>query len=432
MTSHSGADGSLPAAQVETFSSANAVVVGVLLDLLAAGSRRAASAWVHAHTAFVEGERSDPQRPCVTRLIVWPYGQEDERSLRGVLPALEESLARRIGYLSGYKGSEHRTPLLLELRDGTQHPGPTRHQQLQQALDLAYGEAEPATRQALGKLREALDRARIGVAGSTSCGGYDVLHVADCDDQERDSLQALIQPVADALHAHQKSARRRGLPLDGAFLNNFSPVTADVTPDPTLSAAPTASAAPVEQRSAPLTIGVITPGGTAAPRDVLGKLEHIDGIDVQTVVVPRGATGLTRKMVREADSLLLEEPAAIIAGYGGGRPEDLDPVFDALRDALGHCPLPIFIAIGHRDYRRQIDSDHVRMCATPADAAELFRIEILDLPRRRASAAAQAAAALASAVGDPVRSKEIASQLSTQLAAIDVELQAARNRHLQP
>ncbi len=331
MTSHSGAAGPLPAAQVETFSSANVVVVGVLLDLLAAGSQRAASAWLHAHTAFVEGERSEPQQPSVTRLIVWPYGQNDELSLRSVLPTLEDSLARRAGYLYGYKGSEHRTPLLLELRDGTQHPGPARHQQLQRVLDLAYSEAEPAAREALGNLRAAFDRARISVAGSKSCGRYDVVHLSDCDDKERVSLQALIPPVADALHAHGKSLRRRRLSDDGVFLNNFSPVTADVTVDSALRSSP---AQPHEQTAAPLTIGVITPGGTAAPRDVLGKLEHVEGITVHQVVVPRGAVGLTSTMVRAADTLLLQHPAAIIAGYGGGRQDDLDPVLDALQAAL--------------------------------------------------------------------------------------------------
>ena len=405
---------------VEQFSLTNLAVVGVWIDLSEEGMHRAARAWLRAHSLF---GFPDDGRPHSASLIVTPASRRDERVLRSAWERIEASLARRIGY----SPSRWRTTLALDLRPASEHPGPDRHDELSRHVSEALGAR-------LGREIDAVAGAdfaarladcQIGTAGSESCGRYDVLIVPDATDDDLAAIKALMQPASDLIHAYGKHLRRSGAGTPtGVTFNNLTPVVTD-------RGAPREKAG--EGAGASIQIGVLMPGGTAAPRDMLGKLEQLEpDVEVIAQTVPRSTPALTAAMIRAVDTLLDQHPAALVAGYGGGDRADLDHVTRALKEALSRLRLPMYVGIGHRDWTAGIDSEHVRMCATPSDAAELCRIETVEIPQSRALLAAQAASELAAAVGDPDRSLAAVERFTDGMSGLDKRLKTARSTHLQP
>ena len=411
----------LPAATPDTFSSTNLAVLAVWVGLVAEGATAAADAWMRAHSAFVPGSGD------VTRLLVTPAGEADWAVLRDAQSVIEAALARHVGFRPG---DQHRSTLRVGIQLASQHPAQARRTELSAALDEAIAASGVGASGVddMIAMRDALNRGRLGLAGSASCGRYDVIIAPDISEDERVALEGRMQSVDNALHARAKQLRRAGQAADGVYVNNYAPVAVDLSAATVLARLP-ASPHPDERD---ILVGVITAGGQAAPTDVLGKLEQLSGVILQPVVVPRSDPALTRKMVRAVSNLCEDAPAAIVVGYGGGEPEQLDRVVDALDAALAGRSVPMYVGVGHRNYQRAVASPHVRMCATPADAAELFRIEVLDIPRRRAHLVARASADLILAVGDPGRSAQLTTLLAAQLEALDLELKRARAAHGQP
>ncbi|MBB3084195.1 hypothetical protein FHR93_002409 [Geodermatophilus sabuli] len=356
-----------------------------------------------------------------------PASEADKDVLQDAQSAIEAALARHVGLRPG---DQHRSTLRVGIQRASQHPARARHAELSAALyeAIAASGVGASGVDDMIAMRDALNRGRLGLAGSASCGRYDVIIAPDISEEERVALEGRMQSVDNALHARAKQLRRTGQAVDGVYVNNYAPVAADLSTATALARLPRAR----QSEEHDIVVGVITPGGSAAPRDVLGKLEQLPGVSLQTVTVRRGDPALTATMVRAVDALCLSAPAAIVVDYGGGEREQLDQVFDALQLALANRSVPMYVGIGHRNYERALDSPLVRMCATPADAAELFRIEVLDIPRRRADLVAGASADLLLAVGHPGRSAQVATMLAGQLGQLDLELKRARDAHGQP
>lgn len=131
---------------------------------------------------------------------------------------------------------------------------------------------------------------------------------------------------------------------------------------------------------AKLRVGLVIPGGPAAPSDVKKDLENHPFIELHEVVVPRGAIDIGNRMAEAVSNLSAQNDVLIVA-YGGGKPEDLQKVFDALRSPLEHVQLRTWVAIGHASDKFNIDNPKVVMCRTPSDARSLFLAEALEYPR---------------------------------------------------
>lgn len=407
--------------RVDQFSLTNLATIGVWIDLSEEGMHSAARAWLRAHSLFGS---SDGGSAYVASLTVTPASKKDERALRSALERIEASLARRAGYLPG-QGGIWRSTLTFDLRPASDHPGPARHEELSRHLGEALGARLAGSDDAAGVgLAARLAGSLIGAAGSKSCGWYDVLIVPDATDADLAAVEALVKPASDLLHGYSKHLRRHGGDATGVGFNNFTPVVTD-------RGAPREREG--ERAGAPIRIGVLMPGGTAAPTDMLGKLEQLEpDIEIIEQTVPRSTRSLAAAMVRAVDTLLDQHPAALVAGYGGGERVELARVTSALNEALSRCRLPMYVGIGHRDWTEGIDSELVRMCATPSDAAELCRIEIVEIPQRRAGLAEQVASELAAAIGDPDRSRAAVAQFTAGMSNLDDRLESALRGHGQP
>lgn len=392
------------------FSSTNLVVLAVWVEL-APRSVFAADAWVHAHSAFMTTFGN------LTRLVVTPADGDGEVALQRERSTILAALERYAGFQAD---NPARSTLEFELRPASEHPGRARRTALLASVNGAINAATPGHDANLIQLQAALQTARISAAGSQSCGAYDVI-VGPAG-----ATAEAVYDVSSDLWAYCKQERRAGRP-EPAQLNNFSPVVEDLSTAQVLAALPQVQ--PPDERE--VIVGVILPGGTAAPTDVVGKLEHLSGVSVQEQrVYVTDAANLIPAMVRAVDTLVQNGAHAIVVGFGGGELHRLNRIMVAVQAAVDGRLLPIFVGVGHRDFNTIATGAHVRTCATPADATELFRVEMLDIPRQRAALTRTASIELTRAVGSrPAASEKIASDLLQNYAALQVDLEQARARH---
>jgi hypothetical protein len=188
----------------------------------------------------------------------------------------------------------------------------------------------------------------------------------------------------------------------------------------------------ITPRQPPL-VGVIVPGGNAAPGDVRSILAKADGIQIKPVVVERApASVMIRSVMRAIDVLRDSNPVGLVVGYGGTNQDGtLDAVVDGLAAELARpCP-PMYLGLGHDDYRRTVEAPAARWCRTPLAAASLFLLEAVELPRERIDLMEQARKALAAAFAEPDRMADVCSKLVAGLRSIDMRLEVARDKYLQ-
>jgi hypothetical protein len=116
-------------------------------------------------------------------------------------------------------------------------------------------------------------------------------------------------------------------------------------------------------------VGAIVPGGKAAAGDVTSVLEA-GAIDFKAVVVRRSTAAMMgREMMRAIDSLRDDNPVALVIGYGGTNENGaLDAVVDALAPELERPSRPMYVGLGHDEYKRTVDAVGVRWCTTPGFA----------------------------------------------------------------
>ncbi len=415
-------EGGAPAASVEEFSATNAVLLGVLHDLLLAGQQGAADAWTRAHTAFVSEGKG-------VTLVITPADELDEAVLREGLATIDAALGR----YAGYSPISYREALRLSFRPCRQHPNAgERRKALLAAVEGARAESSGDEHAVLSRFLDLVDRARLGAARSFCCGDYDLFTIDGLDDDEQGFLQRIVYDSSDLIFQYQKRARRVNRPSAG--LNNFSPAVGIVYASDLVAASlVSGTRGPAATQDSVAVVGVITAGGSAASSDVIGKLQ-LEGPALELVprVVPRSSPSLSRTMHRALDDIKDHNPVAVVIGYGGGQRHELDAIVEAIRPECEHPSQPLYVGIGHSDYDRKVAGPGVRWCTTPSAAAELFRVEALTAPRKRLRLLEEASAAIRVAMGDPVKTSEIVSRLESGLEAVRSELEASRTSQLQP
>ncbi|MBB2923198.1 exodeoxyribonuclease VII large subunit [Cellulomonas cellasea] len=407
------------------FTATNLALFGVLQDLAAANEIAAADAWLRASCDFAPGTGTS------TVLTVTAYDAADRLTLTHAWPTISAALGAHVGH-DPDRRMWASTPVSAHLSDElAAHPvTPDRLLELTlRARDLAgapgFTKLDPDARATLPALSEtlagALHGARVLRAGSASCGDYQLIALSPTNAQTPQQVADTIRPVSYAIF-------RTG--LGGNELNNLSPVVADIT---TATLADALGAHIATPAAGAHRVGVLTPGGRAAPQDVLSKLTARSDLEVvHTEVYLRSGEPIPRRVVSGVDNLVQQGANAIVIGFGGGQEDVLRDVHNGVATAVSALQIPVYVGIGHHDFAMLVPGAHVRTCTTPADATSLFIAEALDAPRRRAQALARSSRDMAAAGIDADAHIQARAALDAELTQIEHDLTEARARHLQP
>lgn len=365
-----------------------------------------ADAWLRSSTVFLAGPGTS------TRLAVTAFDLRDRSLLADAWKRITDLMELHAGYCDAWAS----TTLSVSLEADPQWQA-SRKKELRDLIRRSRQNATPGQQTAADLLDEALASGRVVRAGSDRCRSYDMLAIPDADSD----YLALVQGAIRTVSRMAFDAR------DPEDWNNLSPAVRDVT-TATLGEA-LAAHAPVPVGAVPI-VGVIVPGGPAAPGDVLEKLAG-QPVDVRPSVVPRSAPDLDQQMLRAVDYLRMQSVVALIIGYGGGEQATLERVRLAVERAVSGIDLPVYVGIGHNDFDSPVAGASVRTCTTPADAATLFIAEALKASRQRAAALNACARELALAGADADRASRALAKLQAKLSQIDAELDEERRVHAQ-
>lgn len=392
----------------------NVISVGTYLRLIADGKTELALAWLESAVTLDNSEMplqrfgaySKTARP-VLRLTLKPMSTTSAGLLKSNLDDVREAVREFSSDSSGDLGLQ--AVVWVELADPVTPTSEERTADIRSAL-VTGGEKMSNL---LKEFDDLLDRSLLSWS---SYAGQRVQHlaIADASDEEVSRGSSLLRSIADALW-------RERITLETGSLNNIS--FASRAPGPALiaSAAGTSPGLP----SPSWRVGIIVPGGHAARSDIEAVESHPDVVcDVR--IVPRGASDFASRMSGAVASMRSGNDALLIA-YGGGSPEDLSKVRDALASHLETLDIPCWVAVGHASDGMSVDNELVRVCRTPSDARALFLAETVDYERKMRKELRAAANDLD--VGRrQVRTRDA---VVDRLAALDKEVQDAREQHLQ-
>lgn len=393
----------------------NAVIVGTYLRLITDGSHDLAAAWLGSAVSFAEskmplretGTYSKTPRP-VLRMTLQPVSSFAADRIREGLQEIRQAVRE---FSSGSDGDLQSDAVVwVELAEPVVPTSETRIADIRDALKRAGKSAV----QYLAEFDELTERSTLSWSSYAS---QRVQHLAipDATDEELARGTALLGSISDVLW-------RERVELATGYLNNIS--FASRVPGPDLiasaSAAGISSSVPQSWR-----VGIIVPGGNAARSDVERVENHPDLVcDVRTV--PRSASDFAARMASAFASMQSGNDALLIA-FGGGSPEDLAKVRNALEPHLEAISIPCWVAVGHASDAMSIANQHVRVCRTPSDARALFLAETVDYERKLRNL-------LKTTVRDldegrrRVRTRE---RIVNELDALDRETEDARQQHLQ-
>jgi hypothetical protein len=407
------------------FSATSAVLIGVFLHLLAAGRPRAAEAWARAHSSFVGYGSRLEHRPGVY-LAITPMSEADASLLEAVRGVIDDAIRLFAGDKPSSLPRDGST-LALEILTPAGHPNTAWRQwwtDLTANVEASMAVRTGPDRAVLDQFRELMEVAKVGAAATfMQSGPLPLYTVSGLQPERQDELHDLIWEANRILWDDRKRVGSRAAGVD-----RLSRAVAMVSTKELVQAGWNNSNDPKE---IPV-VGAIVPGGTAAPGDVTSILEQAEGIVLRLAVVQRGSATIKRDMVRALDGLRDANPVAIVIGYGGTNTGGvLDAVVDALMPELHRPAVPMYLGIGHNDFRASGGGAGVRWCKTPLAAALLFCEEALGIPRERLTLLDRASRDLRSAIAEPDKLAEIARLLGNDLTALDARLEEAKKRYLQ-
>ncbi|WP_186760260.1 hypothetical protein [Arthrobacter alpinus] len=214
-------------------------------------------------------------------------------------------------------------------------------------------------------LLDIINSSHIHRAGSDACGDLDVFSIDPRSELSSSDLSEIVRLAQkDAWNIAKTD-----------ITNNLSPTVESVVTG--------AQSSKSDGTNLP-TVGLLLPGGNAAPRDVISKAENYsDRLDnVESRVFLSKSNDLVRDMINAFDELKSKRVVAIVVGFGGGQESTLKLIFGAIAKAAAGTPIPVYIGIGHANFTAQEDLPNVTWCKTPSAAFDLFIEESVRAPER--------------------------------------------------
>ena len=392
----------------------NVISVGTYLRLMAEGNNELALAWLDSAVSFDDsvmplrkyGAYSRTARP-VLRLTLQPMSTTSAGLLRANLDVIREAVREFSSDPAGELDLE--AVVWVEVSEPVAPTSEERTADIRSAL-VNGGEKMSAL---VKEFDELVGRSLLSWSSYAS---QRVQHLAiiDASDEELARGTALLQAL-------ERSLWNEHIELQTGTLNNIS--FASRAPGPALLARAAGNSKGLP--SPHWRVGIIVPGGNAARSDIASVEYHPD-VECDVWTVARNSSGFASRMSTAVSSMRAGSDALLIA-YGGGSREDLSKVRDALAPHLETLDIPCWVAVGHASDGMSVDNELVRVCRTPSDARALFLAETIDYERKMRIELASAAHDLASGRRQ-VRTRD---SIVDRLAALDKEVQNAREQHLQ-